>query len=790
MGHKIFLLILSIILIAPFCEQALVVSSTERAQVIQHEKEGKRENPTFPEIYQMRIRSGIKNRYTNTTVTSRVRNFANEAQEAVFSIVLPATAFISGFVMEVDGKNYTAHVKAKEEAKRVYEEAVSSGLGAAHVAASARDSNRFTVSVNVEPEAKAAFYLFYEELLQRQDGHYEQVINIHPGQPVNDLSVEVAISESRKIVDLKAPPLRSGNEIEKENDELDPRADLEIVNDKMAIVKFVPNIERQKQLAHIFGTNEENGLSGQFVVQYDVGRDPQGGEVLIQDGYFVHFFAPTDLKSLPKQVVFVLDTSGSMWGSNIQQVKTAMANILDQLNEHDSFSLVEFNSNTKVWNLENPEQSVWYPDSNNYYQQKVKYVTLENVKFPKAYSVNADNIKKAKDAVSNLTADGTTSMYSALEVALHLVELERIQLQTNEINYRQPMIIFLTDGEPTDSSPEYITKKITELNSGSRKAPIFSLSFGEEADRKFLKTISLRNSAFSKHIYAATDASLQLQDFYRHISSPLLSDVKFKYAPTVTSLTRTDFPIHFEGSEIVVCGIYDDDIPLPVVDGYGINGEIISLKPSVSTAISNIERLWAYLSVTQLLEEKDASDDKKGELKQKALDLAIKYSFVTPISSLVVVKPNVTSAVDTQEARQSPDGDFDRVYGGLTTALPYDAAYDFEEDTDEESMSFASEVASPISAKIGVVIQTLSWLNEISNNGFVNVANATYKLGANETFSDNVFCSKTPLQKEGHCSLLHECPDVHAMLKTSDDFFNYFCVIRNEYAGICCPDSD
>lgn len=57
---------------------------------------------------------------------------------------------------------------------------------------SARDSNRFTVSVNIEPETKASFWLTYEELLQRRDGRYELVVNLHPGQPVKDLTVEVS----------------------------------------------------------------------------------------------------------------------------------------------------------------------------------------------------------------------------------------------------------------------------------------------------------------------------------------------------------------------------------------------------------------------------------------------------------------------------------------------------------------------------------------------------------------------------------------------------------------------
>ncbi|KAJ8941608.1 hypothetical protein NQ314_010339, partial [Rhamnusium bicolor] len=233
--------------------------------------------------------------------------------------------------------------------------AVESGQAAAHVAVSARDSNRFTVSVNIEPQSKATFYLRYEELLARQNEKYEVVLNIHPGQPVKQLDVEVHIDESRPLKFVKAPSLRSGNEISKNDEKLDPLADINIVNETSAVVKFSPDIKRQKQLANDLGAKEENGLSGQFVVQYDVERDPQGGEVLVDGGYFVHFFAPTDLPALPKQVVFVLDTSGSMQGIRITQLKEAMNSILSELNKDDVFNIVEFGTIVKVWNVERVE---------------------------------------------------------------------------------------------------------------------------------------------------------------------------------------------------------------------------------------------------------------------------------------------------------------------------------------------------------------------------------------------------------------------------------------------------
>jgi len=66
------------------------------------------------------------------------------------------------------------------------------------------------------------------------------------------------------------------------------------------------------------------------------------------DGYFVHFFAPTVLPTLPKHVIFVLDTSGSMAGTRIEQTKQAMNSILDQLKDEDIFSVVEFSSGVTV----------------------------------------------------------------------------------------------------------------------------------------------------------------------------------------------------------------------------------------------------------------------------------------------------------------------------------------------------------------------------------------------------------------------------------------------------------
>lgn len=810
-----------------------------------------------PVIKEMDIMSNVTNRFSSTLVKSKVKNEAPIAQEVTFFIVLPDQAFISGFIMEIGGKNYTAYVDEKEKAKQTYDDAVLSGIGAAHVAVSARDSNKFTVSVNVEPESKAVFYLNYEELLDRKDGRYELVLNIHPNQLVKHMNVQVDIMESRPITSIKTPPLRSGNEIIKENPKLDPKATIEHPTPETARVTFKPDYNQQKEIAQGLGKEENEGIGGQFVVQYDVERDPQGGEVLVKDGYFVHFFAPSDLKPLDKHVVFVLDTSGSMYDRKMNQLKTAMHNILGELNPKDLFNLVEFNTNVKVWNLDAPTESTLFPSSEDSWYSGDKIFDLSDVSFPPAYPVNNNTIKKANKYVDQMFATGGTNIYEALRVGLHLVKLR--QTRTGDKN-AQPLIVFLTDGDPTvgKTSPTDIISQIQEQNLA--KVPIISLSFGTGADRSFLQKLSLRNTGFARHIYEDSDASLQLENFYKEISSPLLHNIKFVYTPDVTSLTRTEFPILYGGAEIVVCGTFpgnEFNKEASKVVSWGRNGPI-DLLPSVQRATGQLERLWAYMTIKRYLDAKDVAVGNTTEYEKKALDLAKKYSFVTPVTSLVVVKPNATSKpVETEAADQAnfpvsqyalqsfpavghrsfilplsvnamqPQYSLSGVpapamfypgpmstktagggfgggavgfgggYASAGPAPPFNQHVDShpiaEEDADIRVLIAAESSTITISTTTQEAVtlppehaQKLPWLQEKMNpDGTLNFLKGKYQLGFNETSPLDEDCTD-PKSEEGLCVLLKDCEALYPQLTSTQTFKDYFCIIGDNLAGVCC----
>lgn len=91
--------------------------------------------------------------------------------------------------------------------------------------------------------------------------------------------IQIFINETRPLASVTTPSLRSGNELSKNNEIIDPKAVIERIGNNAAKVTFKPDMVMQKEFAKELGTEEKNGFSGQFVVQYDVERDPQGGEV-------------------------------------------------------------------------------------------------------------------------------------------------------------------------------------------------------------------------------------------------------------------------------------------------------------------------------------------------------------------------------------------------------------------------------------------------------------------------------------------------------------------------------
>lgn len=219
---------------------------------------------------------------------------------------------------------------------------------------------------------------------------------------------------------------------------------------------------------------------------------------------------------------------------------------------------------------------------------------------------------------------------------------------------RAPVIVFLTDGDPTVG--ETRTTRLLQMvkRHNEDQVPIFSLAFGKGADFGFLKKMSAQNDGFARKIYEESDADLQISKFYSEISSVLLQDVTFTYLngavdqETLTSVYMTHF---FDGSELVVAGRLTNELTdeiAPSVLAFGTDGMISLVVPpdrvvSYTTELnitqdSDIyaitEKLWAYLTIKQWQQKMDATTDEREQdsLKQNITTLALQVSLLDHFS--------------------------------------------------------------------------------------------------------------------------------------------------------------
>ncbi|XP_073501386.1 inter-alpha-trypsin inhibitor heavy chain H3-like [Phyllobates terribilis] len=571
------------------------------------------------EIYSIDISSLVTSRFAHNVITSKAVNHANESKEAIFDVDLPKTAFITNFTMTIDGESYPGVIKEKEVARKQYETAVSRGQSAGIVrASSGRKTEKFTVSVNVAAQSNVTFELVYEELLKRQLGKYEMFIKVQPKTLVKHFQIEVDIYEPQGISFLDAEASFITND-------LLPTIQ-KTFSGKKGNVSFKPLLDQQRSCANC----DTTVLDGDFTVTYDVNRETPGN-IQIVNGYFVHFFAPK-LDFVPKSVIYVIDRSSSMMGQKIEQTRQALLKILDDTAEHDYFNFVLFDSGIEVWS-------------------------------DKLVKATPENLSAARQYVSNIHPQGATNINSPL---LKAVELLNKAHNLKEVPERSvSLIVLLTDGQA--NTGETIQWKIQEnvKLAIQGKYTLYSLGFGYGVDYPFLEKLALENSGIARRIYEDSDVVLQLQGFYNEIANPTLLDIKMKYSENATSnVTQNNFKQYFDGSEIVVAGqITDNNLNFftAYVKAEGANK---SLKYSENVQLQKvdgaskeqeyifgdfIERLWAYLTIQQLLEKRVyAEPQEKESLTAQALDLSLKFKFVTPLTSMVVTKPE-----DKEEEEQT-----------------------------------------------------------------------------------------------------------------------------------------
>ncbi|KAK7130226.1 hypothetical protein R3I93_019760 [Phoxinus phoxinus] len=605
---------------------------------------------TKPHIQELSVQTTIISRYAFTAVSCSMLNRHSAATQGVFQFHIPTAAYISNFTMIVGGRVFPSQVKAKEKKMKKEEGGNNGKKNKDTPEQSEGEMELFRMEVTIPGRNRAVFFLIYEELLQRRLGRYEHVTSVRPMQLVSRLSVGVTIVEHSRITYLEVLPLRNGktpssNGIGKPNGKVGPPVSTVVKqNESICKISFTPNIAQQAKIA-------TNGMLGDFVVRFDVERENGIGDIQVLDGHFVHYFAPRDLPVVPKNVVFVIDTSASMVGTKIRQTKEALFTILRELRPNDHFNYVTFSNRIRVW-------------------QPGKLVP-----------VTPNNIRDAKKFIYMISPTGGTDINGGIQTGSALL---RDYLSSKEESHHNSvsLIIFLTDGRPTVGIVQSPTIIGNTKAAVQEKFCLFTIGMGDDVDYRLLERMSLDNCGTVRRIPEDADASVMLKGFYDEIGTPLLSDIRVEYSEdAVEYITQNLFTNYFNGSELVVAGKLTnrsaDSLHVQVTASNSEKSIVLEKDVSLHereretarrlaeaeagpNADGYVERLWGYLSVKDGLKGRlrSQTSGKRENYTQHAKNLSLTYHFLTPLTQMIVEKPQVladgTLAQTEVEATEAP----------------------------------------------------------------------------------------------------------------------------------------
>ncbi|XP_075900272.1 inter-alpha-trypsin inhibitor heavy chain H2 isoform X2 [Nelusetta ayraudi] len=561
-----------------------------------------------------KVESRITSRFAHTTVRSSVVNSGSKAQSIGFNVQIPKQAFITNFTMNVNGIVFVGSVKEKTVARNLYTQARARGKAAGIVRTNTQDMETFKTEVHVPPGSNIEFELHYQEMMNRKLGFYQHTLHLQPGRLVPHFQVDVYIYEPNGISRVEAPN-SLGHQFE-------GLIRVTSTKDKAHVV-FKPTLQQQRKCANC----TDSAIDGTFTVAYDVNREGNTGELQVSDGHFVQFFAPTNLSPLPKNIVFVIDVSGSMWGVKMKQTVEAMQAILDDLTIDDHFSIIDFNHNVRCWSEE--------------------LVTASTIQ-----------IADAKRYVQRIKPNGGTNINEALMRAVQML------LKASNQGLIDPrsvsMIILVSDGDPTVGEIKLSTIQKNVKRMMREDFSLFSLGIGFDVDYDFLERIATENRGVAQRIFANQDAAEQLRTFYRQVSAPLLRRITVQFPEdSVSDVTQNRFDKYFSGSELVVAGkvLPSESNSLTSFISASAARMDITLETEadlleLDSALAQQEhsftgfarQMWAYITVRQLISERSLAPTavKKRKITQRIMALAVEHQFVTPLTALLVESQDAT----------------------------------------------------------------------------------------------------------------------------------------------------
>lgn len=528
-----------------------------------------------------------------TEVDQSFYNPNNQQLEGTYLFPIPVGAQIDEFSMDINGKQVEAELLDADKARKIYEDIVRKARDPALLEYAGQGLFKARI-FPIEPRSEKRIQLKYTQLLKSDSGMVQYLYPLNTEKfsaaPLKSVSVKVALECRQPIKALYSPS---------------HTVEIQRHGDNRAVVGFEARDVKPDTDFQFFFAPENAADVGLNLLTYHDGRESDGG-------YFMLLASPSGQMSaekiVAKDVVFVLDTSGSMAdGNKIDQAKKALRFCLKNLNDADRFEIVRFSTETQPL-------------------------------FDKLVAASAANLAQAEDFVQQLKPIGGTAIEEALVKAL-------APAGTQGDRDRPYFVVFLTDGQPTvgSTNEDQILASVSKAL-GDRSIRIFCFGIGTDVNTHLLDKIAEKTRAVSQYVLPNEDLEIKVSNFYAKISQPVLANLKLKVGGDIrlAKMYPGDLPDLFKGEQLVVFGRYTGAGDTAVTLAGTVNGQPRSFTYDAkfarqATEHGFIPRLWATRRVGFLLDQIRLHGESK-ELRDEVTELARKYGIVTPYTAYLIVE--------------------------------------------------------------------------------------------------------------------------------------------------------
>ena len=596
------------------------------------------------------VKAQISGFLSRVTINQEFENPFKEKIEAVYTFPLPQNAAVDDMTMLVGDRTVRGKILRREQAEAVYEAAKNNGQTASLL--NQERPNVFTQSVaNILPGEQIKITISYVETLKYEDGSYEFVFPMVvgpryvPGSPAGAQGDGFApdterVPDGSRVTPQPAPEgMRAGHDVS-----LQISLDAGVPIDGLTSKTHDVNIERpDDHRAQVTLKDFATIPNRDFILRYDVAGAKISDAVLTHStgmgGFFTLILQPPERVTVedvtPKELVFVLDTSGSMSGFPIEKAKETMKLALDNLYPYDTFNLITFSGD-------------------------------EHILFPEPVPATKENLAKAQAFLETRQGGGGTEMMKAIKASM----------DPSDRQDHVRVVCFMTDGY-VGNDMEIIGEVQKHPN-----ARVFAFGIGGSVNRFLLDNMAKYGRGEVEYVALNDDGSAAARRFYERVRSPLLTDISIDWnGLAVSDVYPKGVPDLFGAKPVILTGRYSGN-------GRGtirLKGKMsgrdfvreIPIDFSSPQTHDVLATLWARTRVDDLMSQ-DFNGAQRGamkeDVKQSIVQLGLDYRLMTQFTSFVAVEEMIVT--DGGQPRridvpvEVPEGvNRQMVYGGESETL-------------------------------------------------------------------------------------------------------------------------